>query len=117
MKQTKIKVHPFKGRGVHADEAIKRHEVIEVCQLLVFNFDEVGLFLEGYVFGFNKKKVAMALGNGSLYNHNKKPNARACLDHKRKLLTFEAIRPISKGEEITINYGYSKADMKKFKLI
>lgn len=116
MKKTIIKVNPMKGRGVYAAEAIEKGEVIEVCHLIVLNFDEVGPFLEGYVFDFNPKHAALALGNGSLYNHSNRPNAKAFLDTRKKLLHFQALKPIKIGEEITINYGYGKSDRKKFNI-
>jgi SET domain-containing protein len=117
MKKTKIKIDPIKGRGVWAQENIKRGETIEVCHILVFDFDEVGPSLEGYVFNFDKVHVALALGNGSLYNHRNTPNAAAHMDHSERLLYFEARKLIKKGEEITIDYGYSRTDRKKFNLV
>jgi SET domain-containing protein len=116
MKKTKIKSNADKGRGVFADEFIKKGELIENSELLVLDFAEVGPFLERYVFTFNKTKAAVALGNGSLYNHSDKPNAVCYLDSRKKILSFEAKKNINPGEEITINYGYSLADRKKFNI-
>lgn len=117
LKKTTIKVHAIKGRGVFAEEAIRNGETIEICQIILVNRKEIGDTLEGYVFDFDARRVAVALGNGSLYNHSDHFNAQALMDDEEKLLYFEALRPIKKGEEITINYGYSKADRKKFNLI
>ncbi|HXH76615.1 MAG TPA: SET domain-containing protein-lysine N-methyltransferase [Bacteriovoracaceae bacterium] len=117
MKKTKIKVNSLKGRGVFADEIIRKNVEIETCHLIVINLAEVGRFLEGYVFDYGPRKVALALGNGSLYNHSNEPNAICYMDRKNKVLSFEALKMIKKGEEISINYGYSKADREKFHII
>lgn len=117
MKKTKIKVDTVKGRGVYADEPIAKGEAIELCHLMVLDFDEVGGLLERYVFDFSPKKVAIALGNGSLYNHSDRPNAKCWMDTRKKILSFEALKGIKAGEEITINYGYGKEDRKKFQII
>lgn len=117
MKKTKIKVNTVKGRGVYADEPIVKGEVIELCHLIVMDFDDVGGVMERYVFDFSPKKVALALGNGSLYNHSDRPNAKCWMDTRKKNLSFEALKSIRVGEEITINYGYSKEDRKRFRII
>ena len=55
-----------------------------------------------YFFG---KKVAIALGFGSLYNHSKKPNAEWEIKKSSHTIVFRAIKNIRKGKEITIDYG------------
>ncbi len=117
MKKTLIKIDPVKGRGVYAAEKISSGQIIEVCQLILLDFSEVGPKLEGYVFDFSPKKAALALGNGSLYNHNNRPNTKAYMDSKKKLLTFKALKDIDIGQEITINYGYSKEERQRFHLV
>lgn len=116
MKKTKIMSDKVKGRGVYALESIRKGEVIEICQLIIMDFREVGGLLERYVFDFSPSKVALALGNGSLYNHTMKPNAKCWMDDKNKLLSLEALKNINIGDEITINYGYSKEDRKRFNI-
>jgi uncharacterized protein len=117
MKRTKILYDSKKGRGVFADENISKGEVIEICHLIVLNFSEVGNFLEGYVFEYSAKKAALALGNGSLYNHSDKANAKCFMDTQKNILFCEAKKSIKKDEEITINYGYSKSDREKFHIV
>jgi SET domain-containing protein len=97
-----------KGQGVFARRAIQKGEIIERVPVLVMTaeeFDE-GLAntpLKDYCFGWGVDKVALALGYGSLYNHSYKPNARYDdVGHRTK--AFVAIRAITQGEEITINY-------------
>ena len=103
------------GRGVFAARKIKKGEVIEVCPILIIwdpeTLDLAKTKLAHYVFDYPEKNSMLALGNGSLYNHLKKPNA------KYELLTYEgkgdeynelcisALKTIDKDDEIYINYG------------
>lgn len=116
MKKTKIKFNAKKGRGVYADELVAKGDQIEVCQLVVLNLNEVGKKLEGYVFGLSKQKVALALGNGSLYNHSDNPNAFCSIDTQNKILFIEALSSIKKGQEITIDYGYTNEERERFRI-
>lgn len=55
---------------------------------------------------------ALALGYGSLYNHDNPANMRYEVDKEALLLLFIAAKDISPGEELTINYsGESGAAM------
>lgn len=112
-----IRHDPRKGRGIFTDQIIKKKQIIEVCELLLLDHREVGDSLEGYVYQFNKKLVALALGNGSLYNHSDEPNSRFYFDYRKKLLYVESIRGIDRGEEITVDYGYTDEEKRKFNLI
>jgi SET domain-containing protein len=115
--KTKILKDPVKGRGVYADEDIKKSSLIEECHLLLIDYDEISEGLEGYVYEFSKRKAAVALGNGSLYNHSSQPNAAFYFNYSKKILYIEALKDIKWGEEITISYGYSKSDRDKFHIV
>ncbi|HXH30314.1 MAG TPA: SET domain-containing protein-lysine N-methyltransferase [Bacteriovoracaceae bacterium] len=115
--KTFITTDARKGRGVYARAPILKGELIERCHLLLIKLTEVPDSLEGYVFEFNVKNVALALGNGSLFNHNDRPNADFTIDVKNKILVVKATKIIYPDEEITINYRYSKAEKMKFKLL
>ncbi|MFM8476053.1 MAG: SET domain-containing protein-lysine N-methyltransferase [Planctomycetaceae bacterium] len=54
-----------------------------------------------------RRRTAIALGFGSLYNHSYSPNARYD-DVGRQIKEYKALRDIQKGEEITINYNGSE---------
>ncbi len=116
MSQIFIKKTRHKGRGVFSKQTIKKGKLIEVCEILIVDSKEIGSFLERYVFEFNKSKVALALGFGSLYNHQDNPNARCELDTKKMKLYFYSIKEILPSEEITIDYGYSESDKLRFGL-
>jgi SET domain-containing protein len=96
-----------RGRGVFARRDLAAGEVIEVCPVIVLagaeeHLDKTHLF--DYYFGWGES-VAVALGYGSLYNHSYHANADHVCDHLHGAIRISAHRPISKGEEITINYG------------
>lgn len=94
-----------RGRGVFAGRRFKEHDLIEICPVLLFNVPEgQEHLLEGFAFRWSKKKIALALGNGSLYNHSYQPNAYFELSFAEKTLDVYAYRNIDAGEEILFNY-------------
>jgi SET domain-containing protein len=115
--KTTILTVPLKGRGVFAKKKISGHTLIEVCHLLLIKKNLVPRELEGYVFECDARHSALALGNGSLYNHSDFSNARVEMDDQTRLLYIYAKRMIKAGEEISIDYGYSKANREKFGIV
>lgn len=106
MTYTFVKSVRGKGRGVFAGKKIKAGTLIETCPVVLFNVVEgKSHMLEEYAFRWSPDKVALALGNGSLYNHSYKPNAYYVRDTKTKCLLVYAIDDISKDEEICFNYN------------
>ena len=49
--------------------------------------------------------TAIALGYGSLYDHNNPANMRYEADDRIKALRFIAVRDIVQDEELTVNYN------------
>jgi SET domain-containing protein len=103
-----------KGRGVFARRLIYDGEVIERVPVLVLPDGESrsasGLTpMSDYCFDWGRGTVAVALGYGSLYNHSYQPNARYD-DEKGQIKVFMAIRDISLGEEIVVNYNGEPGD-------
>lgn len=106
-----------KGRGVFARRAIRNGEVIERAPVLVLPLSDVmrgpddWTGLGNYCFEWGKDRVALALGFGSLYNHSFQPNARYDDESRRaRIKVFSALRDITLGEEITINYNGDPED-------
>jgi uncharacterized protein len=102
-----------KGRGVFARKAIVRGSLIERAPVLLVPMEHLigGMhspILARFFYMWNKKKVAISLGYGSLYNHSFKPNAH--YQHGRMTITYSALADIPKGEEITINYNGDPED-------
>lgn len=100
------------GRGVFARRDLAAGELIEVCPVIVLGgADEQGLLDRTHLFdyyfawGEHGELAAVALGYGSLYNHSYHANADHICDPLRGEIRISAHRPISRGEEITINYG------------
>lgn len=99
------------GRGVFAAADIAEGSVIEVCPVLPFPRSQLAAMrqtiLEDYYFdwGEDGKWFAIALGYGSLYNHDYQPNAEYGMDFEASTLDIYALRDIAAGEEIFINYN------------
>jgi len=79
------------GRGVFADRPFIKNELVESCECLYLASQDLLpnhpiLF---YAYWINEKTVALALGNGSLYNHNPKPNL--VFDHQDNKINFRAL--------------------------
>lgn len=101
-----------KGRGVFSARAYGFGEVVEVCPVVVLNatFSLLPEEIKTLVYDWSVlAKVpnthALALGYGSMYNHENPANMRYEADSQHSLLRFIAIRVINKGEELTINYN------------
>lgn len=98
-------------RGVFCTVDIKAGEVIEICPVLVVPADETQLLdetiLHNYVFlwGDDDKQGAIVFGYGSMYNHAYDPNAEYSADYNDDTFSVYALKDISAGEEIFINYN------------
>lgn len=100
-----------KGRGVFTSKAIAADTVIEISPVLVLKPKErktlEATLLYHYVFewGDTRRKAAMALGYISMYNHSYTSNCRYEMDFDEMIMTIYTVKPIKKGEELTINYN------------
>jgi len=103
----------IKGRGVFAEQAIKKGELIEITPLLLMPMAEFEYIkktrLYYYFFEYSNSHFAIALGYGSLYNHSYNPNARYYYNYSKELEIY-AIKDIQKGEEILFNYNWDPND-------
>ena len=99
----KSKLH---GRGVFATKTIFPGEIIETCELIIFDKKDIEMIDQtifyNYYFSWKKDCGAIALGNGSLYNHSYSPNAKYVKNIGKKNINFLSLRKIAKGEEITV---------------
>lgn len=105
------------GLGVFANALIKQGETIEICPVLVVprsDYPELKkTILRNYYFMWGRVTAAICFGFGSYYNHAYSPNATYKKNIKAKTITFVALKDISEGEEITVNYNYGQPDDKK----
>ena len=99
-----------KGRGVFALKNFEVGEIIEKAPVINITPTE-RKHLEKTVLNFyiypwrSTRSGALALGFGSIYNHSFTPNADWKQNFKTNHMVYRAIKPIKKGEEITINYN------------
>lgn len=99
-----------RGRGVFCAHDISEGDLIEICPMLILKKEELAAIhetsLHDYYFLWGEKRdtPALALGNGSIYNHETHPNADFILDFEDESIEIVAIKNIEAGTEITINY-------------
>ena len=97
-----VKKSPRQGFGVFAGKKIRTGELIEECYYILDRGHHKAF--DTYYFDVRKKN-ALLLGYGSIYNHSDEPNADYTFNMKTRIATFRAERTIQKGEEIFISYG------------
>lgn len=105
-----------KGRGVFCTTPISAGDTIEICQIIKIPKAQLPIIhksvLHDYYFlwGSDMDECALALGFGSLYNHETHPNANFILDLEQETIDIIAIKDILPGSEITINYHGEPGD-------
>src|SRR5690606_30443118 len=105
-----------KGRSVYTSIDISTGDLIEICPVIEIPSSELPVIhkttLHDYYFvwGDNMNACAIALGFGSLYNHEVHSNANFILDFEHKTIEIIAISAIPAGEEITLNYHGEPGD-------
>ena len=105
-----------KGRSVFTSEDIVEGSIIEVCPVIIINPEETQVIhkthLHDYYFIWDIEtgSSAIALGYGSLYNHDEHPNSEFELDRANLTIRFIALKNISAGTELTVNYIAAKEE-------
>lgn len=105
-----VKCSPGKGRGVFAVTAIpegvnfESSPIIEIPKKHIMQIRRTVIGDYFFRWGEKRRGGAIALGFGSLYNHSYTPNANFRLNMEDNTIEFYSIKPISAGDEITINY-------------
>lgn len=110
-----VKKTKQKGRGVFALKNFKKNETVEKCPVIILTGREdieiQKTILGRYVYEWNPDDSAVILGYGFIYNHSYTPNTFYKRDFKNNLMIYKALKNISKGEEITINYNGNPNDL------
>lgn len=107
-----------KGRGVFTSKNIRKDTVIEISPVIVLPVKDVdpvdSTTLGNYVFewGWSKRLRCLALGYVSLYNHEYSSNCEYDMDYDKQIITIKTVKPVKKGEELSINYNASPEDKK-----
>ena len=101
-----------KGRGIFAERSFMAGELVETAPVILLHSDYQTLpeEIKSYVFNWGKmcglgSAHALALGYGSLFNHDNPANLRYEADPANLALRFIATRNISAKDELTINYN------------
>lgn len=105
-----------KGRGVFALKNFETGEVIENCPVIWLDSKDrehcEHTVLDYYIYPWRSTITgSVVLGYGSIYNHSFDPNADWKQNFKTKNMVYRAIKPIKKGEEITVNYNGEPDDL------
>ncbi|MFX0027883.1 MAG: SET domain-containing protein-lysine N-methyltransferase [Candidatus Hermodarchaeota archaeon] len=106
-----------KGRGLFAKKDIEKGKTVDIAHLVLISNKEWRLIkdtiLSRYTFEWDDPKCkgkyesAISLSVNQFINHSYTPNVEYSYNYKNKSIKYTAIRKISKGEEITVNYnGY-----------
>jgi SET domain-containing protein len=117
----KIEVRTSKyGRGVFAKEPIEKGSILETCPVLLLpesnQVSDLDSQLQRYQFDWINNLKGIALGLGSIYNHDLTPSAIFLPNYDTKEIIFIALRDILKDEEVLINYGYNPVSNAKIEL-
>ena len=106
-----------KGRGVFAARDFEESELVEECVtvLLYQPFDTLSVPLQTRVYNWGElsgspEASAIALGFGSLYNHDNPANMTYLADEEHSTIKYLAVRRIDKDEELTVNYNDTGGD-------
>ncbi|MFX1374590.1 MAG: SET domain-containing protein-lysine N-methyltransferase [Promethearchaeota archaeon] len=104
-----------KGRGVFAKKNIAKGKIIDVAHILLISNRDWSFIedtiLSNYSFEWddpkykNEYESAISLSVSQFINHSYEPNTKYIYDYKNKCIEYIALRNISKGEEITVNYN------------
>jgi hypothetical protein len=103
----------IKGRGVFAGRRFSRGELVEVAPVIVFNSEcSLPRVLANLLYNWEQqtgepKTRAIALGFGSIYNHDNPANLTYRADAAARVIRYLAARDIAADEELTINYSAS----------
>lgn len=98
-----------KGRGVFASRSIPKGTVFEEAAVIITKVRGVSEALQTtnlweYVYDWDGKRAAIALGLGSLFNHSDEPNVEYQYTEE-ETIQYRTTRSVKKGEELLINYG------------
>lgn len=97
-------------RGLFAGKNYKEGEVVEECDYLIENPENligtifIDYFWEYMIHG-EKKALIPFTGKCNISNHSDKPNTKVKFDYEKRKQYLIAIKPINKGEEIYNSYG------------
>jgi SET domain-containing protein len=107
-----------KGWGAFCSKKIPKGTIFHVSTLLVLTKRESRLMsgssLEPYWYAFSGDRRAIALGLGSILNHEGEANCSYHFSKVKRTLSFYALRDIPAHQELTHDYGWSSKSYRDF---
>lgn len=101
-----------RGKGVFTNRDIAADTIVELSPVIVMSGEDRKLLdqtlLHDYIFEWNpdgENMCCMAQGYISVYNHSYTSNCEYFMNYDDKTIMVKAVRDISAGEELTINYN------------
>lgn len=104
-----------KGKGAFAKKTIKKGTIVDIAYVVpIPNKDYKKIYktiLYNYCYIWEDPehmpafRNAITLSVSQFINHSFEPNVKYLYDYENKAIEFSAIRDISKGEEILVNYN------------
>jgi hypothetical protein len=100
-----------KGRGLFATTNVPPRTLLHVAPCLKIEREEYQNWLkysllEHYLFNTNSGCKLLALGDGSLFNHSRRPNVDYRVDGENDVIRYiSGHAPIQSGDELCIYYG------------
>ncbi|MFX1374588.1 MAG: SET domain-containing protein-lysine N-methyltransferase [Promethearchaeota archaeon] len=104
-----------KGRGAFAKQPIKKGTLVDVAYVIPIPNKEYKKVCKTILYNYcyiwedpahgPEYKNAITLSISQFINHSYQPNLRYLYDYKNKAIEYSAIRDISEGEELTVNYN------------
>ena len=108
-------ISPIKGKGVFARKKIEKGTIVDVAHVIPLpNKDYKKIrktILYNYCYIWEDAKYApeftnaISLSMSQFINHSYNPNVRYIYDYDNNCIEYEALRVISAGEEILVNYN------------
>ena len=104
-----------KGKGLFAKQQIKKGKIIDVAHVVLIPNNDYELIDKTVVSNYcylwenpkykSKYKMALAMSICQFMNHSYNPNVRYEYHYRNDSIKYIAIRNISKGDELTMNYN------------
>jgi len=103
-----------KGRGVFSKKKYKKGDIVEECPILLINepWEKLPEILRSFVYDWgylcnqvSSQQFCIALGMGSLFNHDNHSLLNYFADNEKQAIVFRAKEDINENTELTINYN------------
>jgi len=109
MADYRIVRYPNRGRGIEAICDIPQGTIVITTPCVAIPMSAVRDNLAEYVFRYGDQ-AALAFGDASLLNHSRPANCNFHADQVNRTIVVRTNRPIRRGEELTIDYGWDAPD-------